>query len=164
MTINYIFGCLHNILHTSWVARQCSQSRFWTQFLAIGTSFYFMVMKIVFMWLKNDWHQLLTVLLLVVVGWVGLGWVGSILLDLRWVRLCWVTRLMGYIGWVGSLDWWVGLVGHRKWTHGQFCLPCSYCINSVHWWLPQNKWNINTFVTFLLFCPCYPTNAAFCRI
>jgi len=42
------------------------------------------------------------------VSCIGLGWVGSIFLDLRWVGLGWITQLMG---WAGS--------GHRKWTHGQ---------------------------------------------
>jgi len=88
---------------------ECSQSTFWTpvrQFLAIGISFYFMVMKIMFMYsnmIDINCRQFCCLLYR-----VGLGCVGSIVFDLRWVVLGWVTQLMG---WFGS--------GHRKWTQGQ---------------------------------------------
>jgi len=58
-------------------------------------------------------HWLPTVLLLVVSGWVG-----SMFLDLRSVRL----------GWAGSLSWWVGL--GRVSDRGQLCKKSAKTENS----------------------------------
>jgi len=49
------------------------------------------------------------------VSCIGLGWVGSIFLDLRWVGL---GHSVDGLGWVGS--------SHPKWTHGHLCgYSCS---------------------------------------